>query len=118
MGVKWRIALCYHRLRVGYSPRAYGFERASHLRVSFASTSSDDRGGCLGDRVAASLPSARSATAPVPACRSQGAFCLALCYGGTEREKGVANMLQSELDGKRVVVALGGNALGRRRASS
>ena len=38
--------------------------RASHLRVSFASTSSDDRGGCLGDRVAASLPSAQSATAP------------------------------------------------------
>lgn len=38
--------------------------RASHLRVSFASTSSDDRGGGLGDRVAASLPSAQSATAP------------------------------------------------------
>ena len=38
--------------------------RASHLRVSFASTFSDDRGGGLGDRLAPPLPSAQSATAP------------------------------------------------------
>ncbi len=90
--------------------------RASHLRVSFASTS-DDRGGGLGDRVAASLPSGdrQRPRASLPFAKR---LLPRLCYGGAKPEEGVANMLQSELDGKRAWWWPRRNALGMRRASS